>query len=62
MLNLSNFVTSITFAVGALYSNLRNILISKLLPQQKGRLLVDTNILKIPLFGDLLLRSEMAGM
>ena len=63
MLNLSNFVTSPTFAIGspltiavAIYF-FRNYYSSK-----RGKLLVDTNILKIPLFGDLLLRSEMAGM
>ena len=63
MLNLSNFVTSPTFAIGSpltiavtIYF-FRNYYSSK-----RGKLLVDTNILKIPLFGDLLLRSEMAGM
>ena len=40
----------------------RSLFISKLLQRKQGKLIVDTNILKIPLFGDLLLRSEMAGM
>lgn len=63
MLNLSNFVTSITFAVGAPLMITAGIyLFSQYYATKKGRLFIDTNILKIPLFGDLLLRSEMAGM
>ena len=63
MLNLSNFVTSITFAVGApLIITAGVYLFSRYYATKKGRLFIDTNILKIPLFGDLLLRSEMAGM
>ena len=63
MLNLSNFVTSITFAVGAPLAVIAGIyLFRNYYRTRQGRLLVDTNILKIPLFGDLLLRSEMAGM
>ena len=63
MLNLSNFVTSITFAVGAPLAIFVGIYLFRGYYQsQQGRLIVDTNILKIPLFGDLLLRSEMAGM
>ena len=63
MLNLSNFVTSITFAVGAPLAVITAIyLFRNYYRSKQGRLLVDTNILKIPLFGDLLLRSEMAGM
>ena len=63
MLNLSNFVTSLTFLIGApsvigaaLY------IFKKYYSGKKGKLFVDTNVLKIPLFGDLLLRSEMASM
>jgi len=63
MLVLSNFVTSITFAVGAPLTIICGIyLFRNYYRSKKGRLLVDTNILKIPLFGDLLRRSEMAGM
>ena len=63
MLNLSNFVTSITFAVGAPLAVITGIyLFRNYYRSKQGRLIVDTNILKIPLFGDLLLRSEMAGM
>ena len=63
MLNLSNFVTSMTFAVGApLIIVVGLYLFRGYYSSKKGRLIVDTNVLKIPLFGDLLLRSEMAGM
>ena len=63
MLNLSNFVTSLTFAIGApLVIIAGTYLFGKYYSSTKGKLLVDTNILKIPLFGDLILRSEMAGM
>ena len=63
MLNLSNFVTSMTFAIGApLVITVGTYLFRRYYSSQKGKLLVDTKILKIPLFGDLLLRSEMAGM
>ena len=63
MLSLSKFVTSLTFAIGAPAA----IVISTYLfrayySTKKGRLVVDTYILKIPLFGDLILRSEIAGM
>ena len=63
MLTLSQFVTSTTFAVGAPLSIVASIYIfRKYYSTPKGRLSVDTNILKVPLFGDLLLRSEIAGM
>ena len=63
MLNLSNFVTSLTFAIGTpVIIIVGTYLFGKYYSSQKGKLLVDTNILKIPLFGDLILRSEMASM
>ena len=63
MLNLSNFVTSPTFAIGApLFIFAGIFLFRGYYSSKQGRLFVDTNILKIPLFGDLILRSEMAGM
>ena len=63
MLNLSNFVTSMTFAVGAPLTIVVSLYLFRgYYSSKKGRLIVDTNVLKIPLFGDLLLRSEMAGM
>ena len=63
MLNLSNFVTSIAFAAGAPITIFIGLyLFKKYYGTKKGKLLIDANILKIPLFGELLLRSEMAGM
>ena len=63
MLNLSNFVTSLTFIIGApLVIATGLYLFRAYYSTKQGRLIIDTNILKIPLFGDLLLRSEMAGM
>lgn len=63
MLTLSNFVTSPTFIVGTPITCLAGIYLFRIYyNSNKGRLLVDSIILKIPLFGDLLLRSEMAGM
>ena len=63
MLMLSNFVTSATFAIGAPLTISAGIyLFRKYYSSQQGRLLIDTNLFKIPLFGDLLLRSEIAGM
>lgn len=63
MLELSNFVTSVTFAIGGPVTIFAGIyLFRKYYSSQQGRLLIDTNIFKIPLFGDLLLRSEIAGM
>ena len=63
MLTLSRFVTSMQFAIGgplliiALLYGFRSIYTSK-----SGRLRLDTLIFKVPLFGDLILRSEMAAM
>ena len=63
MLNLSNFVTSPTFIIGSPFIiGVILYVFSKYYSSKRGKLIVDTNILKIPLFGDLLLRSEMAGM
>ena len=63
MLNLSNFVTSLTFIIGAPMVIATGLYLFRAYYSTKqGRLIIDTNILKIPLFGDLLLRSEMAGM
>ena len=63
MLNLSKFVTSMTFIIGAPLTIAAGLyLFRSYYNTKQGRLIVDSNILKIPLFGDLLLRSEMAGM
>ena len=63
MLSLSQLVTSWQFAIGAplgiavLLYGFKTIYSTK-----SGRLRVDTAIFSVPLFGDLILRSEMAGM
>ena len=63
MLTLSRFVTSMQFALGGplllvgLFYAFKSIYSSK-----SGRLRLDTFIFKVPLFGDLILRSEMAAM
>jgi len=63
LLELSKVVTSPYFAVGApLALLLASYLFSAYYNSAQGRLIVDSNILKVPLFGDLLLKSEMASM
>jgi len=63
LLELSKVVTSPYFAVGApLALLLASYLFSAYYSSAQGRLIVDSNILKVPLFGDLLLKSEMASM
>ena len=63
MLSLSQLVTSWQFAIGAplgiavLLYGLKTIYSTK-----SGRLRIDTAIFSVPLFGDLILRSEMASM
>jgi len=63
MLNLSRFVTSWSFAIGApilLFIGFYAFNISYSSPQ--GRRFFDNLILKTPLFGDLILKSEIAQM
>jgi len=63
MLALSKIVTSPFFALGGPGGILVCILLfSKYYSTASGRMIVDTNILKLPLFGSLLLRTEMAGL
>ena len=63
MLNLSNLVTSVGFAIGAPVGIFVGLYLFRgYYSTKRGRLFVDTNVLNIPLFGDLLLRSEMAAM
>jgi type IV pilus assembly protein PilC len=63
MLQLSNFVTSPAFALGAPAVIAASMYVFRgYYSSKQGRLNVDRNLLKIPLFGDLLLRSEMASM
>ena len=63
MLSLSNFVTSVAFAIGAPICIFVSIYLFRgYYASKSGRLVVDKNIFKVPLFGDLILRSEMASM
>ena len=63
MLNLSNFVTSPAFAIGAPISIVAGLYLFRgYYSTRAGRLTIDRQIFKIPLFGDLILRSEMASM
>ena len=63
MLELSKFVTSATFAIGAPVTIFAGIYLFRIYySSQQGKLFIDTYILKVPLFGDLILRSEVAGM
>ena len=63
LLELSKIVTSPYFAVGApLLIIVVIYLFRGYYSSASGRIIVDRNILKIPLFGDLLLKSEMASM
>lgn len=63
MLDLSNIVTSPTFAVGApVFGVLGFYTFKRLYTTKSGRLNIDRTILKVPLFGDLILRSEMSSM
>jgi type IV pilus assembly protein PilC len=63
MLNLSKLVTSIEFAVIApLTIMIGSYLFNSYYKTAQGRLNVDIIILKVPLFGDLILKTEMAGL
>ena len=63
MLGLSNFVTSPAFAIGAPIALAASIYLFRgYYATKPGRLSVDTSIFSIPLFGDLILKSEMASM
>ena len=63
LLDLSKLVTSIQFAIGApLAILIASFLFNNYYKTAQGRLNVDKFLLKVPLFGDLLLKSEMASM
>ena len=62
MLQLSGLVTSIQFAVGAPIAVMLAVYGFRTAYATKiGRLSIDSAIFKVPLFGDLILRSEMAS-
>ena len=63
MLTLSQFVTSPSFAIGAPIIIFIIIYLFKTsYSKQSGREFFDNLILKVPLFGDLILKSELASM
>ncbi|KGF87639.1 type II secretion system F family protein [Prochlorococcus marinus] len=63
MLTLSKFVTSPTFAIGApIIIFIVLYLFKTSYASQQGREFFDRLILKVPLFGDLILKSELASM
>ena len=63
MLTLSQFVTSPSFAIGAPIIIFIIIYLFKTsYAKQSGREFFDNLILKVPLFGDLILKSELASM
>lgn len=63
MLNLSNFVTSAGFAIGAPVTVFVLLYLFRgFYGTKEGKLAVDSLLFKVPLFGDLVLKSEMASM
>ena len=63
LLELSKIVTSPYFAAGAPLAVLAVLYIFRgYYSTAQGRMTIDQSILKVPLFGDLLLKSEMASM
>jgi len=63
LLDLSKAITTLEFAVGApITLAIIVIAFNRYYSTRQGRYVIDKLILKIPLFGDLILRSEMASM
>ena len=63
LLEISKFVTSIYFAIGApLCIIIGTYLLRSYYKTSAGRVAIDKLLLKLPLFGDLLLKSEMASL
>jgi len=63
MMNLSNFVTSAGFYIGAPVTIFVLLYLFRgFYATKEGKLTVDTALFKVPLFGELVLRSEMASM
>ena len=63
MMNLSNFVTSPGFYIGAPVTIFVSLYLFRgFYATKEGKLTVDTALFRVPLFGDLVLRSEMASM
>ena len=63
LLDLSKIITTFEFAIGAPVTLIVIMIIfNRYYSTTNGRYVIDGFILKIPLFGDLILRSEMASM
>lgn len=62
MLGISQLVTSQIFAIGApLVITISIYLFSKYYSTKQGKLFIDSNIFLVPLFGELIMKAEMAG-
>ena len=63
LLELSKAITTLEFAIGAPVTIAIVVVgFSRYYSTKQGRYVIDRIILKVPLFGDLILRSEMASM
>ena len=63
LLDLSNAITTLEFAIGAPVAiAIIVIAFNRYYSTKQGRYVIDRIILQVPLFGDLILRSEMASM
>ena len=63
LLELSKTITTLEFAIGApITIAIIVVAFNRYYNTKQGRYLIDRTILQIPLFGDLILRSEMASM
>ena len=59
---ISSFNITPTFDYAFALSGLSSLAFSQYYSTKNGKLIVDSIILRIPLFGDLILRSELASM
>ena len=63
LLELSKAITTLEFAIGAPITLILIVVaFNRYYSTTQGRYVIDSLILKVPLFGDLILRSEMASM
>ena len=63
LLELSKAITTLEFAIGAPVTiTVIVVAFNRYYSSKQGRYVIDRIILKVPLFGDLILRSEMASM
>ena len=63
LLELSKAITTLEFAIGAPITLILIVVaFTRYYSTTQGRYVIDSLILKVPLFGDLILRSEMASM